>query len=91
MEPATLLDEALLNGIRVVVREEIRAALKISEPGPLVDRLLDAEEAAKFLCVSKDWLYRNGRRLPFTRKLGAKNLRFSYRGVQEWFERKKLA
>jgi predicted DNA-binding transcriptional regulator AlpA len=51
------------------------------------DRLPDTEEASKVLQVSPDWLYRNSRKLPFTRRLGPKALRFFYRGIQTWIQR----
>jgi predicted DNA-binding transcriptional regulator AlpA len=71
-----LLGEALLNAIRLAVREEIREAL--SQGGfSFDDRLLHTEEASKVLQVSPDCLYRNSRKLPFTRRLGPKALRFS--------------
>jgi len=83
-----ILGEAILDGIRLVVREEIHTALKISgsDQG---DRLLEAEEAAKILCVLKTWMYSHARQLPFTRKVGAKALRFSYKGIQNWIESRK--
>jgi len=83
-----ILGEAILEGIRLVVREEIHTALKISETYQ-GDRLLGAEEAAKILCVPKGWMYSHPRQLPFTRKIGAKALRFSYKGIQKWIETRK--
>lgn len=81
-----LLGEALLNAIRLAVRKEMREAL--SQGGfSFDDRLLDAEEASKVLQVSPDWLYRSSRKLPFTRRLAPKALRFSYRGIQTWIRR----
>jgi hypothetical protein len=54
-KPNELLGEALLNAIRLAVREEIREAL--SQGGfSFDDRLLDTEEASKVLHVSPDWL-----------------------------------
>ena len=81
-----LLREAFLNAIRLAVREEIREALR---QGSFIfdDRLLDIEASSKVLQVSPDWLYRNSRKLPFTRRLGPKALRFSYRGIQTWIRR----
>ena len=68
------------------MREEIREAL--SQGGfSFDDRLLDTEEASKVLQVSPDWLYRNSRKLSFTRRVGARALRFSYRGIQTWIRR----
>ena len=55
------------------------------------DRLVDAEEAAKILSVSVEWIYRNAKRLPFTRKLGHKMLRFSCVGIQKYLAIRKPA
>jgi predicted DNA-binding transcriptional regulator AlpA len=55
------------------------------------DRLLDATEAAKMLSVSEDWLYRNAKKLPFTRKLGPKMLRFSHLGIKNYLARAKFS
>ena len=84
----TLLGEALLGAIRQAVREEIQG-LKAEVNGQ--DMLLDAEETAKMLSVSADWLYRNARRLPFTRKLGPKMLRFSSQGIQKYLATRKIS
>ena len=47
------------------------------------DRLLDIEEAAGKLGVSKDWLYRRSDKLPFTVRIG-RALRFSGRGIEKY-------
>jgi predicted DNA-binding transcriptional regulator AlpA len=86
-EPVKTPFDLLLDQIRVVVREEIKSA---NGAGAKTDRLLDPEEAAKLLSVSEDWLYHNAKRLPFTRKLGARLLRFSYQGMIKWMESKKF-
>jgi predicted DNA-binding transcriptional regulator AlpA len=82
------IELALGELLRRIVREEI-SALKSEISSQ--DRLLDAPEAAKILCVSEDWLYRNGGRLPFTRKVGPKMLRFSWLGIQKYLANKKSA
>lgn len=82
------LESALEGLLRRILREEIRA-FKAELNGQ--DRLLDAEEASKMLSVSQDWLYRNARRLPFTRKLGPKMLRFSCQGIQKYLATRKIA
>jgi predicted DNA-binding transcriptional regulator AlpA len=74
--------------LREIVREEIRAA---RAPDQEADRLLDAEEAAKLLSMSTDWLYRQAKKLPFTRKLGPKMLRFSQQGILKWIATRKLS
>ncbi len=48
------------------------------------DRLLTVDEAAQQLDVKPGWLYRHADRLPFTRKLSRKMLRFSERGLRRW-------
>jgi len=84
----TLLGEALLGAIRQAVREEYQALM--GQNGHREgDRLLDAEQTAEILSVSPDWLYRHGSRLPFTRKLGPKMLRFSYQGIQKYLATRK--
>ena len=47
------------------------------------DRLLDVREAAQRLGTSTDYLYRHGRTLPFTVRVGSR-LRFSSRGIDRY-------
>lgn len=82
------LETALETLFRRIIREEL-ITLKTQVNGE--DRLLDTEEAAKVLSVSEDWLYRNARRLPFTRKLGPKMLRFSLVGIQKYLTTRRTA
>lgn len=86
--PPTLLAEALAAILKPIVKEAVREAMNGHKDE---DRLLDAEEAASMLSVSPDWLYRNGRKLPFTRKLGPKMLRFSYQGIQKYLATRKIS
>jgi predicted DNA-binding transcriptional regulator AlpA len=72
---------------RELVRQEVQAAL--SNGHDLGERLLDADEAAQLLGVSTDFLYRNAKKLPFTRKLAPKLLRFSYQGILKWLATRK--
>lgn len=53
------------------------------------DRLLTSEEAATMLGVDVRWLYRRADKLPFTRKLGPRTLRFSEAGIRRWLETRK--
>jgi predicted DNA-binding transcriptional regulator AlpA len=50
------------------------------------DRLLKIDEAADRLQMSKDWLYRNWKKLPFTVHLSQRNIRFSLKGIEEYIE-----
>jgi predicted DNA-binding transcriptional regulator AlpA len=78
---STLLVTITVGQLRELVREEIRAA---HAPEQDADRLLSADEAATLLSVSPDWLYRHAKKLPFTRKLGPKMLRFSSHGIHKY-------
>src|SRR4030095_6106246 len=62
------LEDAFFELVRRAVRVEIQDISRRNE-----DRLLTIDEVAQRLAVSKDWIYRNGRRLTFTRKLGAED------------------
>lgn len=48
------------------------------------DELLTTADAARLLNVSEDWIYRRASRLPFTRRLSRKALRFSKAGLLRW-------
>jgi predicted DNA-binding transcriptional regulator AlpA len=47
------------------------------------DELLDVDQAATMLSVSKDWLYRRTT-LPFRVKMSSKQTRYSRRGIERW-------
>ena len=77
------------------LREHLEAALGDTQPvapaasppsGPAsgADDLLTVEEAAAMLKVSRRWLYRHAKQLPFARKLSPKVLRFSRSGAARW-------
>jgi predicted DNA-binding transcriptional regulator AlpA len=51
------------------------------------DQLLTIDQAAAKLKTSKDWLYRNSSRLPFTLKIG-RNIRFSENGLELWIRQR---
>ncbi len=83
-----LLNDVLKALIEPIIRD---AVIKAINQETDEDRLLDAEEAAKLLSVSQDWLYRNNKKLLFTRKLGRKMLRFSYQGILKYLQTTKLS
>jgi predicted DNA-binding transcriptional regulator AlpA len=57
---------------------------------PEADRLLTPTEAAAVLNVTPRWLYRHAKRLPFTRRLSRKALRFSEAGLSRWQATRRL-
>jgi len=89
-KPPTLLSDAIREELAAIIKDAVSEAMKVGRAGAVEDRLLDADAAAKFLSVNPEWLYHNGKRLPFARKLGHKMLRFSYVGMLRWIETKKF-
>jgi excisionase family DNA binding protein len=77
----SVLENAFLELVRQAVRTEVQELLDLIRDE---DRLLTIDQVAQRLSVSKDWVYRNGKRLTFTRKLGPKMVRFSETGLQKW-------
>jgi len=48
------------------------------------DRLLTAGETADRLGTTRDYVYRNAKRFPFTVRLSPQQLRFSLRGIEKF-------
>ena len=70
------------------------AARLLSEPAPAdgpepdADTLLEVAEAARRLGTTKDWLYRHAQRLPFTVRMGPRQLRFSAKGLERYIRQR---
>lgn len=52
------------------------------------DNLLDVNQAALKLGMSKDYLYRNAAHLPFTVRVGKKHVRFSEIGIDRFIRQR---
>jgi excisionase family DNA binding protein len=81
----SVLEKALSELVRQAVRAEIQEIVRLIRDD---DRLLTIDQVAQRLSVSRDWVYRNGKKLGFTRKLGPKMARFSESGLQKWLKAK---
>lgn len=55
------------------------------------DRLLSAEEVASTLGVTKRWVQRRARRLPFARRISDHAIRYSESGLRRWMSNRKLS
>jgi predicted DNA-binding transcriptional regulator AlpA len=55
------------------------------------DQLLTAEEVARALGVTRRWVQRRARRLPFARRLSAHAVRYSESGLKRWMANRRLA
>jgi predicted DNA-binding transcriptional regulator AlpA len=86
--PALLAQLAAIQSILAarLVATPISAAAPSSHQPEESNQLLTAEDAAKILRVTPRWLYRHANRLPFTRRLSRKCLRFSEAGLRRWAE-----
>jgi excisionase family DNA binding protein len=71
--------------VEEIIRDQ-KAQEEKSQLSQTSEQMLTAKEAATLLACSEDWLYRNAKKLPFTRKLGPKALRFSKQGISKWLE-----
>ncbi len=73
--------------LKGLIREQVEMG---TNSGTGEERLLDVDEASELLGMSRCWLYRHASKLPFTRRLGRKNLRFSYQGIQKYLATRKM-
>jgi hypothetical protein len=58
------------------------------KPDQIEDELLTAEEAAKILNVTPRWLYSHAKKLPFTKRISRKCLRFSKAGLYRYINKR---
>jgi predicted DNA-binding transcriptional regulator AlpA len=80
--------EALLD----LIKMKIRNGVFLMEPRDQSDRndeLLTVKQAAELLHMSESWVYRHADRLPFTRRLSPKALRFSKKGLIKYRDSRK--
>jgi hypothetical protein len=86
------LPEALREELKQLIREGVREELSVISGATLPgnrDELLTPEQAAEILGQDVRWLYRHAKKLPFTRRISRKNLRFSEAGLRRWIAAKK--
>jgi hypothetical protein len=74
LEPMLIQVEAVKGALSA--RLAITAVEKPAQPNQGDDRLLTAGEAAKILNVTPRWLYSHWKKLPFSRRISRKCLRF---------------
>jgi predicted DNA-binding transcriptional regulator AlpA len=83
-DPDVVPEHALASVILQLAALQSRAAARLATTRPRPpDRLLDAEEAAKRLCTTPDWLTRH-KELPFRVELSGGQVRWSEQGLDDW-------
>lgn len=85
--PACLVALAALQA-QIAARLIAERSLEKAEPAE-TDVMLTAAQAAELLGVSRAWMYKRSKHLPFTRKLSYKGVRFSKRGLLAWRDRRR--
>ena len=80
--------DTFFDEIRRIVREEIRTSLGESGKRSSACNMLTAEEAANFLNYSRDWVYRNWRKVGGV-KVGKRGVRFSRVALEAWVASRK--
>lgn len=88
--------ELLAHGSSITLpRDALLAAIKSSErenppaPHEAPDRLISAAEVARRMGVKRKHVYQHADEWPFTRRLGAKVLRFEEKGFERWLARQR--
>jgi predicted DNA-binding transcriptional regulator AlpA len=64
---------------------ELEAERTVSTPS---ESLLSVDQAAARMGVTRAWMYRHGRTLPFMRKISRRQLRFDPAGLEMWLAEK---
>jgi hypothetical protein len=77
---------ALAGALAQALSAVLSRSASVSSPAPAKEpvELLDVSTAAERLGVAPSWLYRHAGKLPFTRKLSHKALRFDAKGLERW-------
>jgi predicted DNA-binding transcriptional regulator AlpA len=82
-------EQAAIAAILVVLTTRLLEASAPPE-SKTPDRLLSADEVADALGVTKRWVQRRARRLPFSRQLSQHAVRYSESGLRRWLENRSL-
>jgi predicted DNA-binding transcriptional regulator AlpA len=77
-------EQAALSAIQGVLTARLLVTPTSHDSGADPDRLLTAEEVAHLLGVTKRWVQRRARRLPFARQISVRSVRYSESGLRRW-------
>jgi predicted DNA-binding transcriptional regulator AlpA len=77
-------EQATLSALQGVLTARLLASQDNAETTESADRLLTAEQVAMIVGVTKRWVERRARRLPFARRLSAHAVRYSEAGLRRW-------
>jgi len=74
--------------LRELIAEVVEQKLKRTMP-PAAGGLLTVDHASEILGYSKDWIYRNWRKVGGAKKISGRGLRFDAVELQSWIESRK--
>ena len=77
--------------IQGVLTARLLVTPAVHDSGTDGDRLLTAEEVAHLLGVTKRWVQRRARRLPFARRISDHAIRYSQSGLKRWMSNRKVS
>ena len=77
-------EQAALSAIQGALTVRLLVTPGAHDSGTDGDRLLTAEEVAHVLGVTKRWVQRRARRLPFARHISVRSVRYSEAGLKRW-------
>ena len=84
-------EQATLSALQGLLTTRLLAARENSAtPSESADHLLTAEQVAIILGVTKRWVERRARRLPFARRLSAHAVRYSESGLKRWMANRQM-
>jgi predicted DNA-binding transcriptional regulator AlpA len=84
-------EQAALSAIQglLTARLLVTPVERVSDEGR--DRLLAAEEVARMLGVTKRWVQRRAPRLPFSRRISVRSVRYSEAGLKRWMANRQMS
>jgi predicted DNA-binding transcriptional regulator AlpA len=83
-------EQAALSAIQGALTVRLLVTPAAHDPGTDGDRLLTAEEVAHLLGVTKRWVQRRARRLPFARRISVRRVRYSEAGLRRWMTNRQI-
>ena len=84
-------EQATLSALQGVLTARLLASQEnAATSAESTDRLLTAEQVATILGVTKRWVERRARRLPFARRLSAHAVRYSESGLKRWMANRQM-
>lgn len=97
-DPSTLPPESIPAALNQLAALQAQLAARLLErrqepAAPEVDnddRLITTREAATLLGHSEKWVYRHVKSLPFARRIGSRDYRFSVVGLHQWQARQRV-